>query len=138
MNIAVYGSLRRSMPNDHLWRRVGYSVPCTMRGVALYDVGGPFPYAIEGGPDDLTHGDLVVIDDQDDAAEVLRALDILEGVESDHFVRTERHVESYDGWGVTAWVYLAHPSIVPALMAAGAPINHGDWVRSLHAHLTTN
>lgn len=138
MNFAVYGSLRRSMPHDDLWSQVGSSVPCEIPGVAIYDVGGPFPYAIEGGLDDVTVGDLVTIEDPGDARVALRTLDILEGVASQHFERHERPVLLPGGDWRTAWVYLAHPHLTRTITTQGTLIPSGDWVRHLHAHLTTH
>lgn len=137
MNFAVYGSLRRSMPNDHLWSAVGHSLPCEIPGIALYDVNGPFPYAVEGGVDDVAVGDLITVEHPGDAREVLRTLDILEGVSSEHFERHERSVLLPDGDWRTAWVYLAHPRLAHVIATHGTIIPSGDWVRHLHAHLVT-
>lgn len=128
----VYGTLRPGEPNHDLFLRGSTESEerASLPGAALYD-GPGYPYAVEA-PDSVIVGELVTARPEA-YPRLLMALDRLEdyapGDPRNLYERVERRVtRDADGTAVSAWVYLAAPSVTARLRTRGKLIEGGDWI----------
>lgn len=129
--VFVYGTLRPAGRNhDRLLRgRTAWCEPARLPGAALYH-GPGYPYALDGAPGDLVHGDLVqplarMYDTV--LAELDRLEEFVPGDPGSLYVRLTRDVLLQDGRATPAWVYLAGPGVGRVLRASGRRVAGGDW-----------
>ena len=138
--VFVYGTLRNGQGNDRLMNGAiaDRNEEASVQGVAVYGAGQGFPYALEGDPEDITRGDIVWLEDNDNGDWSRSRLDSLEGFDSDsyshsHYRRLLREVQYPDSNGemqtVHAWTYLAG-SYSAATLSPNEKITHGDWVQA--------
>lgn len=136
--VFVYGTLRRGQGNSVLMDRAREAtVPTSLRGAALYTKHWGFPYAHEDHEESEIQGELVWLSDTYDGLEARRALDYLEGFDSDfptnsHYERCEREVSFLDPntgemRSTKAWVYFARGSAAASL-TPNDRLESGDWV----------
>ena len=136
--VFVYGTLRRGQGNSVLMDRAREAtVPTSLRGASLYTKHWGFPYAHEDTEGSEIQGELVWLSDSYDGIEARRALDYLEGFDSDfptnsHYERCERDVvyvdpDSNETRTTKAWVYFARGSAAASLTPDDR-LHSGDWV----------
>ncbi|MCF1595592.1 gamma-glutamylcyclotransferase family protein [Streptomyces muensis] len=129
----VYGTLRPGEPNhDHFLRgRTLTEEAARLAGAVLYD-GPGYPYAVEeAGGGGTVYGELVTARPEEYPA-LLAALDRLEEYAPDDprnlYERVAREVlRDSDGTAVSAWVYVAAPTVAARLRTRGRLIDSGDW-----------
>lgn len=129
----VYGTLRLGQPNYRrlLQGRTVSEVRAELRGAHLYDMGF-FPVAVEAEDENaVVIGEMMALRPEDYNA-VIRRLDTLEGVDTEHpeagLYRRAVHSVYVVGAGapVRAWVYLGNAGY---LHQQAELIAHGDWLR---------
>lgn len=103
--VFVYGTLKAGYGNNRLLEKakfIGEAV--TQKAFSLSDCG--FPYMHNGDERHPVRGEIYEIDE-----EILRNLDILEGVDYGHYSRGTLQAQKLgDGEAVMAWAYVAPKS----------------------------
>ena len=118
--VAVYGTLKRGLSNDHYLQAANYLGKDTLTSITLYDLG-----AYPGAKIEPSAG--IDVEIFSVTAQQLQALDGLEEYESEAPPRGLYDRRLFSTRYGAAWVYLYNPS-VSGLM----PIQAGGWQPSSH------
>ncbi len=113
--VAVYGTLKRGLSNDHYLQAATYLGSDTLHTISLYDL-GPYP----GAKAEPSSG--VKVEVFSVTAQQLQALDVLEEYEPEAPARGLYDRRLFNTRHGAAWVYLYNPP-VPGLV----PILAGGW-----------
>jgi len=123
----VYGTLLPGQPNHDLWsEQIVEAKPAFFPNGRLYDM-GPYPMLLEG--DGYPVKGLLASIRDDDYANILRRLDLLEGIDPQRpsegdYRRAKRYIQLEQEQSMLSWVYLGRPSAI----RTATLIESGEWV----------
>lgn len=130
--VIVYGTLRPTGTNygNFMKGLTNAEEEIELEGFSMYD-GQGFPFLTQGGEGKVT-ATLVYLN-EDSYRDAMDGLDFLEGFKDDdspdNYYDRVLHTFEVDGKEVTAWIYVASPSVAHYAQKNLPVIGKGDWLK---------